>query len=119
MTATITDTAGNNLNPDLALGYATTRYSENIIHKIVGRSNPDVTLRPAALRTGTLRLLFSSEYAANAAVNFHARAAVFTLTDTDLPLSGMRYVLSGKADRELDEETLLRWVVTVDYQEIE
>ena len=99
-------------------GYDTVRASRNIIHAIIGRPDPDVTLQPANLRTGTLRLVFATATAAFAAANLHALAGRFVLADTDIPQANMTYVLAGSIESILDDETRTAWIVTVDYQEV-
>jgi len=118
MPTTLTDGV-TTLTPTLNLteGYNLSRESANQLHWILGDPSPAVTLRPAKLRTGTLKLRFVTESSADAAVAMHARPAIFTLTDTDLPLSSMRYVLDGTVARDLDPEAFV-WIVSVDYQEI-
>jgi hypothetical protein len=118
VTTVLTDSTGVTTTPLLALGYETSRESANILHWILGRPDPDVTLRTAKLRRGTLRLLYADETSAARACQLHAAAEVWTLTDDDLPTANMRYVVQGTIDRKLDEATSLRWLVTIGYQEV-
>ncbi|RZU64609.1 hypothetical protein EV379_0912 [Microterricola gilva] len=115
--STITD-GTTTITPLLVLGYEATRQGRNIIHPIIGRPDPDVTLAPAALRTGTLSLLFKDEPTAAGCMTMHAAAAVFTVDRDDLPGASMRYVVAGRIGVTLDPATLLRCVVTVDFQEV-
>ena len=46
------------ITPQLILGWEAAQDSRNVIHSIIGKAEPDVTLKPATLRTGTLQLLF-------------------------------------------------------------
>lgn len=118
MTITITRSAPTgSSSPALALGYQTTRNAQTIVHPIIGRAEPDVTLRPAALRTGTLRLFFLTEATAHACELMHASAATFTIADTDRPTFAMRYVPQGAITRQL-EDGARRFVVEVGFQEI-
>lgn len=110
--------AGGTIHPDLVLGYQSSRESGNIIHTVPGRSNPDVTLRPARLRTGSLELFFADEYDAKAAEDAHANGSTFALVVEDRASVAMFYVVSGSISRELDSQTRKRWTVRVDYQEI-
>lgn len=114
--ATITQGA-TSIVPALVLGYTATRAAGNVLHPIIGRASPDVTLRPAALRTGTLTLFFTTAAAAWIAHNTHALPGKLTLTDLDIPQIGMVYVLAGSLTIALDDGRR-RWVVTVDYQEV-
>lgn len=128
--------------PTLIDGYQVSRESRNVVHSIVGRAQPDVTLRPASLRKGTLRLVFggtssSSEYvffdgyitlldldatdpeqASKDAFDAHSEPNVFVLRDSTRPTVEMTYVVDGQIGRELDPVTRRVWIVTVDYQEI-
>lgn len=118
MTTTIAQGA-TTLTPQLLLGYASTRDSGNIIHRAIDDpSNIDVTLRPASLRSGTLRFLFLTHAEGLAAEALHSNATALTLNDTDLPGVDMSYVVDGRIELELDDETRLRWVLSVDYQEV-
>lgn len=104
--------------PALVIGYQTSRESGNIVHTIIGRSDPVVTLRPAKLRTGTLGMLFTTEADAWACVNAHAGTGTFTYADSDLTGADMTYVVDGSVNIQLDEGTQTVWMVSVDYQEV-
>lgn len=106
--------------PTQILGYETERESQNIVHAIMGRSEPDVTLRPAYLRTGTLSLGFegvTSETDSKAAEDLHATGGVFTL-NADRVTAGMSYVVTGTVKRTLEEETRDAWIVEFSFQEV-
>jgi len=117
MTVTITQGASS-VSPSLVLGYKSTRQAGNLIHPIIQRTDPDVTLAPAGLRTGTLELFCLDLAQALEVETLHAGAGVCQLEDTDLPALNMLYVAAGAIGLELDDETRLRWVVSVDYQEV-
>lgn len=105
------------LEPFAVTGYDSARLSGNIVHQILGKSEPDITLRPAALRTGTLNLAFDDETDSAEAVTAHATSTdPFTLT-TALGTVDMTYVVAGDIRRTLDE-TRKVWTVAVSYQEI-
>ena len=103
--------------PVYVLGYETSRASRNVFHDVIGRSDPDVTLMPASLRTGTLELLYTTEAAALEAERMHAVMAVLTLADIDVPSVGMTYVVDGTLQRRLDA-TVGVWTVSVPYREV-
>lgn len=108
------------ITPDLVLGLSDTHESRNVIHRIIGRPDPDVTLQPAELRTGTLKLFFMTESDADAAVALHRQAGVFVLSIPERPsFDGFSYVLDGRIQRELDDVTLRRWTVEVQYREVQ
>jgi hypothetical protein len=117
MASTITQ-GDTTITPALVLGYDSSRTSGNIVHWILGRPDPDITLRPARLRNGTLKLLFRTEAAAAACLSLHSGTGVFTLADPDVSSVGMRYAVDGSIDISLDPQTLEMWVVSVAYQEI-
>jgi hypothetical protein len=113
----ITNTAGARITPLLVLGYETARQSQSIFHDILG-GGQDVTLRPASLRSGTLRLLLATEAEAVAAETAHAAGKVLRLTDTDRPSVSMSYVLDGSLVRRLDDGTRKLWTLDVGYREV-
>lgn len=95
----------------------------NKVHPIIGRADPDVTLRPAGTRTGTLELGFhglTSEADSKAAADAHALGGVFTLTTDDRVTLTMFYVVrdGGQIARTLEPESRDAWLVTVDFQEV-
>lgn len=101
-------------------GYDSSRQSGTVVHPIAGRADPDVTLAPAGLRTGTLRLVFADETDAKTAEDEHAEARAFTLSDDDRATVAMYYVVDAGGDitRSLDDTTRDAWVVEVPFQEI-
>ncbi|SDT69445.1 hypothetical protein [Jiangella sp. DSM 45060] len=117
MTTTITD-GTTTLTPLLVLGWAPARQARTRVHQLLGRPDPDVTLRPHALRAGQLRILCADEVAAAAMEQMHAAGTVLTLADDDVATAAMAYVVSGQLTTELDQVTLLRWVVTADFTEV-
>lgn len=107
------------ITPELVLGYETAQAGRNIVHDILGRPDPDVSLAPAALRAGTLNLFFLTAADADACRKLHARAAVFTYSATDTASTSMRYVLdSAGIGQALEDQTRKRWTVTIAYREV-
>lgn len=108
------------LRPILVDGYSAVRESRNIVHHIIGRQDPDITRRPASLRSGSLRLLFADEAESLQAEDVHANGITFVLTSTERASIEMTYVLAeGQTiTRELDDETRELWLVIVPFQEI-
>lgn len=106
------------LTPFDVLGWSSRRAARSVVHQPLARQDPDVTLRPAALRSGTLRLLFPTFAAAVACEQAHAAAVVWTLDDGDL-LGQMRYVV---AEGDLTVSSLTDsgggWTVEVPYREV-
>lgn len=113
---TITD-GTTTIAPALVLGYDTAQPTRNVFHDILGRPDPDVSLAPAALRSGTLSLLFLTAGEAQAARAVVTDAVVLTLTDVDVPETDMRFVVSGDIATTLDTETYL-WTIDVPYREV-
>jgi hypothetical protein len=89
----------------------------NIIHTILGRDEPDVTMRPAGLRTGTLVLSFPDEATQAAARIAHQQPEEFALTVMGRSYLDMTYVLSPQGIRSYRTPGG-RFVVEVGYQEV-
>jgi hypothetical protein len=117
MSTTLTK-AGVNIVPLVVIEYSSTRTSGNVLHTVLGRADVDVTFKAAGLREGTLNLLFVSLTAALQAEAMHASIGSITLTSTDLPGIGMKYVPSGNIELTLDTDTSEHWNVFIDFQEI-
>jgi hypothetical protein len=117
MATTIT-TGVNIISPDLILSWESSQESRNIVHTIIGRSNPDVTLKPANLRTGTLELFFTTPEDAFECAALHADAATFLITSDQSWIDGMIYVVTDSIGQILEDTTREYWQVNVPYQEI-
>lgn len=121
---TLTITAGSNtITPTLMLMLSEESSGGNIVTTIPGRESPDVTLRPASLRSGTIELGFSgagSDAASAAALNVLRTPAVFTVAGADRATLNMTFVVQqdGRIRREIERETRDAWTISVDYQEI-
>lgn len=109
---------GQAITPKLLLGYTSSTRSNNVIHQIIGRANPDVSFAPDSLRSGTLRLLFTSEADAWEAFELHSTPGVCRLYDPNVPAVNMAYVRSGELDIALDEDSRSYWILSVGYQEV-
>ncbi len=121
MTSQITGGASP-VYPNMILGYESTRDGGSLVHPILGTSNPDVSLRPAKLRGGTLKLAFLAESAesdSKSAEDQLSSATVFTLLDDDRTTVGMQFIVSGPIRRLLDPESRRAWTVEVEYTEVE
>lgn len=105
------------ISPDVIEEYEVVQTAGNIIHPILGRADPDVTFRPAGLRTGTLALSFALEADAEDARAAHATGTVFTLIAPDRPTLEMVYVLAGTLT--VGRVAAGRWIVTLEFQEVE
>lgn len=104
--------------PMMVLGWNASNRSRSVVHAVIGRADPDVTLRAAATRSGDLSILCESEAQANEVVALHVAGLVLTLTEDVLTTVSMEYVVAGDIRAELNPDTRSRWVVTVPYQEV-
>lgn len=107
------------ITPDIVDGWRASREARTIVHTILGRAAPDVTFRPAGIRSGSLTCVFSVEADAAAAADVFAIPQVLTLTDADRPHLAMSFVVAdGDIDVSLDDETRDVWIVTVPFREV-
>ena len=115
---TITHSTGV-ITPLLVLGWSAARRSHSLVHPVLGRTDPDVTLRPAGMRTGTLTMLFANAADAAAAEAVFAVAQRLTLADPDVAAVAMTFVVAeGDIAAVLDPETRVRWTLAVPFQEV-
>lgn len=106
--------------PELVLGYQTQREARTVVHRVLDRVDPDVSLRPAGMRSGTLDLFYLTEQEAYDAEVMHTMPARFTFTEDDRPTASMTYVVAdGRIQRRLDDATRRRWVVSVPFVEVQ
>ena len=118
MATTITTAAGQTTEPVLVLSYETVRNVPTLTHTIIGRGDPDVTLKPAGLRSGTLQLLYATEAEATAAMLVLTVLGTLVLADDDVASVGMTFVVTGDLYSREDEQTHRAWVVSVPYAEV-
>ena len=106
--------------PAIMDGFSSTAKSKNVVHDVIGRADPDVSILPGGYRTGTLKLVFADESQSRICERLHLYAsAPLTITDDDLSTAAMTYVVSGSVARALDEDSRTAWVVSVDFQEVQ
>lgn len=117
MTTTITSGA-TTITPELVTGWESTNDTFNIVHDILSKSTPDITLRGSTSRAGTLTMLFLTEGACETARALHAGANVLTLASTDITAANFSYVVAGTIATTLEDTTRRYWTLTVDYKEI-
>lgn len=99
-------------------GYSASRPSRNVLHPIIGSGDYAVSLRPSALRSGTLRVLFTEMEVALALLDDLSGGYYLSLESTERPLINMQnFVASGESIIELDDETRKNWWVIFDWQE--
>lgn len=104
--------------PLLVEGYSSSRASRNVFREVIGRDYPDVTLRPAGLRQGSIRFLFDSEEEAARCEDIHRTTNVLTFSDSEVPTINMDYVVNGNITRTLEVVEAGLWSVQVDFQEV-
>lgn len=116
MPTTITDGI-TTVTPTLVLDYAYDREARTIAHTVLDRSDPDVTLRPVGLRTGTLNLFCADRSTATAVEELHRTPAPLFLASDDEATADMAYVVTGRLGVSWDADND-RWKVTADYAEV-
>lgn len=119
--ATILISGSTVITPSVVTAIDTERVSGNRVHDIIGRANPDVTLRPAGTRSGTLSIVFvgaTSEADSAEAETALAAAAIWTLSSDDRASLEMSFVTSGRIARTLDARTGT-WTLEVEFREVE
>ncbi len=122
MTTTITG-GPTLIVPIILTDLSETREGGSLVHRVLGRVDPDVTLRPAGLRSGRIELGFAgadAESASQSAVASLSTASVFTLVDTERATFDMRFIVpeGGRIERPIESETRAAFVVAFDYQEV-
>ena len=119
--ATIITSGENIITPTIVLEFETTSDSQSNVHPIIGQSIPDVTLRPAAARTGHVTLGFEGETSEDdsaAAEALLRTAAVFTVVSDDRPTVGLSFIVHGSVSRNLDDDSRDAWTVTCNFREV-
>lgn len=119
--ATIFTTGTNTITPTIVLKFESSRETQSNVHPIIGRSNPDVTLRPGALRTGSFELGFAgptSESDSLNAENLLSGASVFTVLSDERTTAQLSFVVTGSVQRVLEDESRDAWIVTFSWQEV-
>jgi len=117
MTTTISSGA-TTITPELVTGWESSNETYNIVHDILSRSTPDITLRGSTTRSGTLTMLFLTEASCETARALHAGANVLTLASTEITAANFDYIVAGPVVTMLENVTRSYWTLTVDYREI-
>lgn len=104
--------------PELVTAWQVTQDSRNVLHTIIGKTDPDVTLKPSSTRSGTLEMLFTSASLANTARGILANGTIFTISDSETWLNGFDFVMSGAITSALEDETRRLWTITADFTEV-
>lgn len=118
--STTISTGSLTTSPDLVKNWASFQETRNVIHTVIGKSAPDVTLKPAAMKSGKLSLFYTSLDAAESARTLFTTAAVFTIYTTDAPwINGFNFVVNGSVSAIVEEIDLASWHLDIDYQEVQ
>ena len=105
------------LYPSEVLDYKVTRASGNLVHPIIGRSNPDVTFAVPGFRKGVLKTVWPSDATAAAAWAEHMLTGTFQLTSDARPSINMYYVPDGECTQEYDHDAGV-WLLMVPFSEV-
>lgn len=112
---------GTQTAPELVLGWSHTNTAPSIFQDIIGGGVAVTAGRPRP-RSGTLRLFYMVESSAVLALQMFLGGGTFAVADLAEPGSWkeMLFVL-GEAGCQLtlDELTRKRWILEVDYQELQ
>lgn len=100
------------------LGYYSSRDVPTVVHAIIGRGTPDFTVKPAGPRSGTYKLFCLNETVAVALCKTLTRAGQFVLADTATAIANTTFMVTGNLSLELDDQTRVRCIVSVEYTEV-
>jgi len=121
MTATITATngAGSTIALLTLSPYEAVWESRNVVVDLLGGGIAIAVVMPRP-SSGTLEFLYQTEAEARAGALLHSEEASFVLDDTDRPGVNIEYVVQdgGTVRLRLDQDTLVLWILSVDYQEV-
>lgn len=105
--------------PDNVDGYEASRGARTKVHNVLGRVDPDITLRPAGLRTGTLTLGFIGESDAFDAHTQFSKGVVWTFYTDERPIT-FSFVVpdGGTISLRLDDATRDLWFISLPFSEV-
>ena len=107
------------ITPELIDGYSSESLSGTVVSQLLGSEEVAVTLRPASLRNGTMRLNMGTDEDAAAAAELALRGAhVWTLVTGERDTVDMAFVVKDRVTRDLDDETRDVWIVGFGWQEV-
>lgn len=95
--------------------YSSDQAGGAIVHDILGRSTPDVTLRPLEMRTGSLVLDFATEALSSDARNALSASSSWTLTHSERTSVNMRFIVR-RLSRAIENNG--RWMLSVTWEEV-
>lgn len=98
------------------LGWSMTRPGRTVVHAILGDPEPDVTAREPGLRAGSLRLLFTTESAAQAAADALAvPGGPWAVDGTQVEMTAQ---VTGDITVAAETDAGAAWTVLVAVQEV-
>lgn len=106
------------ITPTKVIDVSAAAETGNVIHRLIGGGRA-YTLRPAAPRSGTLRLFFMDAEDAWECYIAHLAAAVAVLDDETHPQRSMSYITAGAVEPEVEPESNQRWYVSIAYAEVQ
>lgn len=116
MGTVITHNAGV-IAPASLEGWRAGSEARTVIHHVLGRSDPDVTFRPAGMRKGSLVLVFNNGPEAYAARAVLTTPQVFTLTNDAISEVQMSFVVAdGDISDVLGDAG--QWTLSVPFHEV-
>lgn len=117
MAFTITSQSAASTSIPVITGYSVDRESGNIMHIILGRADPDITLNPLRPRAGTLNCFMGDIDSAHSLVVQFEEEGWQLLESSEAPLTDMYFVLSGTIAMVHDDETET-FTVSAEFQEV-
>lgn len=106
------------IQPVMLLEYETETESNNVLHRIIGKGEPDVSLADDTTKMGTLHLFFDTKADAWEAFTLLRDTSIWTLSDTDHEEINMDFARQARMKLRLDSVSRRRWIIEMDYQEI-
>lgn len=107
------------LDVELVVDYEMTRETPTVVHRIIGRADPDVTIAPTRTREGTLHLIEHGDAPAAQLAAHLAQLGRYQLVVPDAPTAGMTFVVVGVASLRLDDPELSRRAWSLDVPVVE
>lgn len=109
--------AGGVITPVALEGWEASAQARSIVHTILGRPDPDITLRPTGLRSGTLTLVFATGADAYAARAVLAVPQQLTLANSTVAQVSMLFIVAGGDLGEVIADSG-EWRLSVPFQEV-
>lgn len=117
-TITAQDGTGDSTSPVVVDGFAPQAESGNVVHRLIAPGHIAVTLVGDLPRTGSLRLVYDDDTAAETARELLGRPTSFQLARPDRPVVDMTFVRAGQMTPAIHDAVRDVWVFDVGFQEI-